>query len=269
VVQLDQTLRLSLYESRSIFVVQDVPPGVYNVPMATEGNSLLSTVWVKQLDVGAAVKVKYWDFGPGDGDTPGQRVDLQEHLLLNAADTTDRIIVTSLHNKPRAEITVTGGNVTFGVYVTVVATFASDLEANLKMDGQTATLLQDKGLPIVGYSAFDNKYYMLPIESGGVKVTGSITVGELTTSKKIKITGGAANTESTFTFPAQTKRFTLKARVATKILLADATGDIAAGDYLTIPAGSFYESQSFVAQAKAIYFQSAVANLEIEAEYWT
>lgn len=163
---IEQVTRLALYETKAVVPVQDFAPGVYTYPLHTMGNSLLSTLWVKTAG-GATVTIKYWDFGPGGAEFPGERVDLKTHATISTDDTTDRIIVTSLHDKPRIEITVTGGTATFGVYVTVVATFASDLDANLKFDQEDANLSQDRGLVISGYNPEDNKFYFLRVNKNG------------------------------------------------------------------------------------------------------
>lgn len=172
--------------------MQVLSPGVHTFYAQVEGNSLLSTVWLKDAGAGGSVEVKYWDYGPGGGDVnvyPGQRVDLQSHPVLSVSDSTDRVIVTGLHNKPRIEITVTGNDVNVGVYISVVATFASDLDANLKKHQQDANTAKDKGLIVAGYDPATDKYYFLPIKDGavvvsnddpGVEGTLATDVGQLT-----------------------------------------------------------------------------------------
>ena len=170
--------RLALYESRAIVPIQTLTAGTHTFPMHTEGNSLLSTVYVKTIT--GSVDVKYWDFGPGGAENLGERVDLQFHDPITVADTSSRIIVTALHNKPRLEIIVTGGPVEVGVYVTVVSTFASDLDTHLKKHLQDADLLKDKGVVAVGYDAVLDKFFFLPIEGGAVKVTGTVIASSFT-----------------------------------------------------------------------------------------
>lgn len=157
----DNIVRLALYESKAIVPVQTFAPGTYQIPMQVEGNSLLSTVYVKAVDAGASVKANYWDFGPGNGNLTGERVDLQSHQSIAVGGVTDRLIVTGMHNKPRLELVVTGGSVEVGVYLSVVATFASDLDQNLKLDAQLANLVHDKGLPPVTYDAENGRFYFL------------------------------------------------------------------------------------------------------------
>lgn len=175
--QNEALIRLALYESKDIVPVQTLAPDTYTFPLQPEGNSLLSSLFLKSADPGATVKVNFWDFGPGDGDQPGERVDLQSHQLFTDADfpATDRIIVTAMHNKPRVEVIVTGGSVEVGVYVTVVATFASDLDANLKKQAELADLVKDKGLVTMGYDATLGRFYFIPLENGAVKVGGTVT----------------------------------------------------------------------------------------------
>jgi hypothetical protein len=79
-----------------------------------------------------------------------------------------------MHNKPRLEIIVTGAPVELGVYITVVATFASDLDASLKFDGQTAFLLKDKGLVTMCYDEDSGKFNFLRCKDGALAVTATV-----------------------------------------------------------------------------------------------
>lgn len=142
--------------------------------MQIEGNSLLSSVFVISGDPGASVKVKYFD--TTTGDTLIERYDLDdEHPDVAVADApvTDRRLVSKIHNKPVMEAIVTGGNVTFGVYVTVVQSFATDLDAALQLDDQIADLDVDKGMPMMVYDDDANKFFMLRGENGVIPVSFS------------------------------------------------------------------------------------------------
>ena len=168
--------RLNLYDSLAILPVQILPIGTKIIGAAPYSNSLLSTVWVKTLDVGASVLVKWYDIGPGGGEFPGERVYLAEHKAISTADTSDRVIIPRLHNKAYAEIIITGGHVEIGIYVTAVSTFP--LDAPYK-DGQSANLLLNGGNANVIYSPVDNKFYLvtgLPDGSLNVNVTGGTII---------------------------------------------------------------------------------------------
>lgn len=168
--------RLNLYDSLAILPVQFLAPGTKIIGAAPYSNSLLSTVWVKSLDPGASVLVKWYDIGPGGGEYPGERVYLSEHKAISTADTSDRVIIPRLHNKAYAEIIVTGGNVQMGIYVTAVSTFP--LDAPYKNE-QDANLLLNGGNANVIYSATDNKWYLvtgMPNGAMNVNVTGGTII---------------------------------------------------------------------------------------------
>lgn len=167
----ERQIRLPLYTTRDVINLQTLGPGTYEQQLYTEGNSLLSTVHVTAADPGASVTVRYWDFGIGFPPNYNERVDLDSHAAVGTAGESDRILVTRLHNKPVLEVEVTGGNVTFGVYVTVVASFASDLDSALHKDGDTADLSSDKGLPIMCLDEANNEFRILRCEDGAIAFT--------------------------------------------------------------------------------------------------
>ena len=135
-----------------------VPLGTYSVDtyerkLELKGNSLISSVFVKSMAVGSTVKVRYWDTSVGTNYN--ERYDLNEHITITPAmlgpnGFTHRITVTKIHNKPVVEVIVTGGAVEFGVYGTMVSSFATDLDEALRYEGDTVDLTRDKGLaPII------------------------------------------------------------------------------------------------------------------------
>ena len=152
-------IRLSQFETRDIVPIVSRGPGTYLQPLLIEGNSILSSVFVKSIDVGASVLVKYFD--TTTGDVPDERFDLSEHETITAAGETNRITVTSIHNKPNVEAIVTGGNVEFGVYATVVSTFATDLDAALHKHLDAIDFSRDKALPLVIRDPSDELWYFL------------------------------------------------------------------------------------------------------------
>lgn len=164
-----EIIQLALYQTKAIVPVQTLAPGVYTQRMLTQGNSLLSTVFVESLDGGASVATRYYDFTLG-GDI-GEQVDLAEHVTITTALTSDRITVPRMHDKPIVELTVTGGNVRVGIYVTVVASFATDLDAALKLDQQVADLFKDKGMPMMLYDENVGQFFFLRGEGGAIPIT--------------------------------------------------------------------------------------------------
>jgi hypothetical protein len=166
-------IRLGLYETKAIVPMATFTPDTYTQRLLTEGNSILSSLFVESMDMGASVQVNYWDYGAGSES--GERFNLTSHNFITAPTipTPDRILVTKLHNKPVVEIIVTGGNVRLGIYITVVASFASDLDSALKKDAQVADLLNDKGMPAITYDPNQGKFYMLRSEQGVIPVSFS------------------------------------------------------------------------------------------------
>lgn len=164
--------RLGLFDSQTILPIQTLGPGTYEVKLLTQGNSLISTVFVESMSGGASVKVNWWDFGVG-GDN-GERVNLQSHPLISSAPVSDRIIVSRIHDKPVAEIVITGGSVTLGIYVTVVSSFASDSDAALVLDGQAVDLTQDRGNPKGIYDPVAHQWFLARGSMGvqDVNITG-------------------------------------------------------------------------------------------------
>jgi hypothetical protein len=162
--------RLTLFESRALIPIQTFTPEVYTKRMLSEGNSLLSSLFIVAMDPGASVKASYWDTGVGSD--AGERYELGGHPLLTSptAPSDDRQLITKLHNKPNLELIVTGGNVTLGVYITVVQSFASDLDSALKRDEQIVDLNRDKGIPIVTYDDAAGQFFFLKSINGNLPI---------------------------------------------------------------------------------------------------
>ena len=171
----DEILRLGLYESRSIFELGPRTAGVYFQKMFTEGNSILSTVFVQSIAAASSVYVEYYDYGVG-GDV-GENVFLGDHEVITTALTSDRQLITKMHNKPVLKVTVVGSAV-FGVYVTVVVSQASDIDSALKKDGETVNLVTDKGMPQVIFDTVTGLWEFATGTNGiqDVNVTGAISV---------------------------------------------------------------------------------------------
>jgi hypothetical protein len=179
----DVNFRIGLYEAKVIVPVQEFAPGTYTFQFGMPaGNSILSTIFVQDLDGGASVKVNYHDSGPGDGTQPGERVELEGHPLIDAGTPrSDRRIISRLANKPKAEVIVTGGSVTLGIHIAVVADFPQELALT---DGQTAELEADKGSPLMVYDEADNKWFALRGDNGVPEVSGFLKPSGLTIEGK-------------------------------------------------------------------------------------
>lgn len=175
-------------------------PNTYIVPMNIAGNSLLSSVYVKSMDIGATLKINYWDYTTGERDS--ERYELQGHDLITPAflapvvGYTDRLTVTRIHNKPLMEAIVSGGNVEFGIFITVVSAFASDLDAALLKEGELADFTRNQGLPPMTYEISDLSFHFLRSLNGRLMVdTGNqvFVPANLNRRVRTKLTGVAAN----------------------------------------------------------------------------
>jgi hypothetical protein len=175
-----------------------------------------------------------------------------------------------MHDKPRIEIIVTGGNVRMGVYVTVVATFASDLDANLKLHAQDADIAKDKGLVVSGYDATLDKFFFLPIDNGALKVSGVLTTiaGGKTSPKSEVVTLALANTEYSHTFLTNTKEFTIRNTSKNTVTFSYQVGESLTQSFPVTP-GGVYTERDIIASSVTIYFQSPKPNATISIVEWT
>jgi len=178
-VALLSRFNLNSFQTQTLFLLEERGPGVYTQEMLIEGNSLLSSVYVESADPGATVEVKYYDFTTGLKTV--ERFDLNDpHPVISDAEApiTDRRLVSKIHNKPIIEVTVLNGNVKFGVYVTVVLSFATDLDAALQLDGETANLSTDKGMPFMCYDEATGKFHFIRCDGGTLPVSIAGEVGD-------------------------------------------------------------------------------------------
>jgi hypothetical protein len=164
---------LNEFQTQILLKLETRAPGVISRELLIEGNSLLSSVYIAAADPGASVEVKYFDYTTGA--ITAERYDLTSHRVLTDADVgdTNRVTVSRIHNKPVVEATVLGGNVTFGVYATVVSSFVTDLDQALQLDGATADVLVDKGMPFMCYDEDKNQFFFVRCVDGTIPVSES------------------------------------------------------------------------------------------------
>lgn len=164
--------RLGLYEPKDILPLA-VRTGTGQQPMQILGNSFLSVLFIRTIDPGATVSVKYYD--TGSGTDKGEKNFVGGHADLTATTPeADRILVTRMTNKTVLEWTVTGGSAEFGAYAFVVSSFASDLDNALQENGAIADLMNDKGIVVMGYDEAQGKYYFLPMSGGALVTTPAV-----------------------------------------------------------------------------------------------
>jgi hypothetical protein len=155
--------KLKAFDSEIPLPLEEREVGSYTIPFEIDGNSILSTVFVESLDPGASVKVWYTD--STTGIDVGEEYFLAAHPEMFAFGNT-RLTVTRIHNKPRLNVEVIGGKVKFSVYITVVDSFASDLDQALQVDQETVVFDRDKGMPIMAVT-LDGKFVFLRTEGDG------------------------------------------------------------------------------------------------------
>ena len=172
---INETIRLTNAQTRTLLPLEDRAAGTFTRFLLIEGNSLLSTVFIESLDVGATVKVNY--FEDTTGRFASERKDLPSHPLQSVANTDpSKITVTPFHNSPILEVIVAGGDARFSVHATVVSSFATDLDNNLHLDAEDADLTEDKGLPAMCYDETLDKFFFLRCDNGTLPITGTVTL---------------------------------------------------------------------------------------------
>ena len=163
----NKVIRLTTAQTRDLLPLETRGAGTFLVDLLIEGNSLLSTVFVKSIS--GTVKTNYFESTTGRDFS--ERKDLPSHPLISAINTTDpsKITVTPFHNSPQLEVIVTG-TAEFSVFATVVNTFASDLDAALQFDGETHEPTVDKGLPAMCLDEATGLLNFLRCSGGGLVI---------------------------------------------------------------------------------------------------
>jgi hypothetical protein len=240
-------------ESNTLFPLRVYTPETYELLIQPNGNSLLSSLLVLELDPGASVTVNYWQ--TTSGNEIEERTDLTGHGTISVTDTAaNQTLVTRIHNKVYAEVIVTGGNARFGIYGSVVSSFATDLEAALKKDGQPSDLPNDRGLPIVVLNTTTGEYEIWEGEDGvpAVRLLGDVQVNlaSVTTPTVLNIALVDDSTEATVTIPTGTRQFSMKTRSGSPARLAVTSGGTLT-EYVTTGA---YEMNNLAATASVVLY---------------
>lgn len=245
------------YDTNTLLKLESRGASTYQAKMSTKTNSLLSSVFVKSIDAAATLAVNYYDTTTGT-EADNERYDLANHELVTVADAgkTKRLTVTRIHNKPIVEAIVTGGNVEFGLYVTGVSSFASDLDAALVKDGQVADLANDKGMPFVCLKD-DGTFQMVECTSDGLKVDGVFSEEGLTTPVNESVAFVAADTEYSYSFPEGANSFCVINESDAVIKASWAMGDSTTNYWKIIPGQTFVSPPKIItAPTTTIYWQA-------------
>lgn len=140
-------VQIKEFETRELFQLREVSPGTYHIPLQIEGNSILSSLLVTHVSPDASIHVNY--FQTTTGDENEERTPLVSHSpKTSGSQAADTIIVARVHLKPVCEVVISGGNVTFGLMVTMVSAFASDIESSLFKDGYMV-VGTERGIPLM------------------------------------------------------------------------------------------------------------------------
>jgi hypothetical protein len=205
------TTTLNEFQTLALIPLESRTADTYFRLASISGNSILSSVFVKSMDPGATLFVRYWDTTTGGESS--EQYPLGEHRIvlpgmLGVKGYTDRETFTRIHDKVFCEVVVSGGAVEFGVYVTVVSSFATDLDAALQHEGDDVSIPLDKGIPITVYESTDDTWKFLRSTNGRlqVDVPGGIQVTQVIPNlrhyaRTLPAIPGAVNTQISYTVP--------------------------------------------------------------------
>jgi len=121
-------IQLRANETVPAFQLENRAPGTYYAPLWAPGSSILSTLFVETIDVGASILVEFQDLGLSD--YPTDIIPLGSHRLIDEAGIADKTTVTRFHSKPRAKVTVFNGSVKFGLWLTLKTEHVNDASIN-------------------------------------------------------------------------------------------------------------------------------------------
>lgn len=164
-------VQINEFQTVTLFDLSSRGPGTYRIPLQVQGNSILSSLLVTDIDVGATVKINYYQ--TTSGNERNERSELLSHnIRAIASDEADTIIVARMHFKPVIEAIVEGGNATFGVMVTVVSAFASDIESSLFAD-QSEFTGTERGIPLITVDDETDSFRFLRSKNGQLIISES------------------------------------------------------------------------------------------------
>lgn len=172
-------LNLNEFQSTHVLILESRPAGfAKTTTMLIEGNSLLSSVFVKSLTGAPTLDVNYFEITTGLVADERRNIG-DAHPVISAASTSpDQRLLTPFHNKVFCEIIVGGtGTIEFGVYITVVSSFASLLDRALKNHLESVDLILDQGMPMVLRDPDDGLWYLAKGKKGCLTIDGAVTSG--------------------------------------------------------------------------------------------
>lgn len=200
---LPSVIQIDEFESSPFFELLQKGPGTYRQLGEIRGNSILSSVFIESIDPGATLQVNYFD--TTTGATVGERYDLTAHDPIPGTTpplTTFRILVPRIHRRVACEVVITGGQVRFSVYCTVVSAFATDLDKALIREGDTFVQTDNRAMPAGVLDDSDGKLYFLRGKAGVLTIEQDFGVpAPLRTSPSLVTTPGSTVDIITSTVP--------------------------------------------------------------------
>lgn len=169
-------VQIKQFETSTLFPLNQVSPGKYVIPLMIEGNSILSSLLVTEVERGASITVNYYQTTTGDDES--ERTPLTSHQPKTlGSDEAETITVSKVHFKPVVEVIIENGNVTFGLMATMVSSFTSDLEQSLFADGYRLNGLE-RGIPLLSVDEATGQMkfvrskggYLIPTDSQGTQL---------------------------------------------------------------------------------------------------
>ena len=203
---------LDEFQTTSVLTLDTRPAGFNDtIRMLIEGNSLLSSVFVKATTGSPTLDVNYYETTSGS-ELNERRNITDAHPIITAASTSpDQRLLTPFHNKVFCEIIIGGtGTMEFGIYVTVVSSFASLLDRALKNHLEGVDLVLDQGMPFALQDPVDGLWYLAKGDKGCLTVNGNVSVvpegTSIFTDAQTATTPGVEQTIFSFSVPALTTR---------------------------------------------------------------
>ena len=133
------TVELSQFGTLEVIKYGLYQPGTTKVVLRIKGNSILSTMFVSMIEVGATVQAQYYE------EWKGIRNNLQSQMMTETG--TNSIIVGPHLESPRVDITVSNGSAEFTVIATARTDQPFDLTTYARIDGQSE-FTDDQGLAV-------------------------------------------------------------------------------------------------------------------------
>ena len=140
-------IRLRQNETVAIYELGQRQPGTYYQNLIADGNAIVSTLYVDQLDPGATVRVTFEDIGLSE--KPGDMITLGSHEIMDTPGSVSKTSITRFHNRPRVKIVVAGGSVTFGHWVTLKSEAISDIQFGLGKTSVFTGQAPDTGTAVI------------------------------------------------------------------------------------------------------------------------